>query len=140
MKIRIYALYPCTYGSLLSCFSLYDQIFCPSKLSGNADFHLFKAGVEPKWEDPECVPAPLEARIARGSASTVIAAPWLDVIRGEDEWSQQDGYAERTIERWFQLNKLRISCRVVATLCYHVLDMCVTHRQTRNVRYHRAKI
>lgn len=20
----------------------------------NADFHLFKAGVEPKWEDPEC--------------------------------------------------------------------------------------
>lgn len=20
----------------------------------NADFHLFKAGIEPKWEDPEC--------------------------------------------------------------------------------------
>lgn len=34
--------------------SLYDQIFKPSKLPGNADFHLFKAGVEPKWEDPEC--------------------------------------------------------------------------------------
>jgi hypothetical protein len=44
----------CTYKSLLSCCSLYDQIFRPSKLSGNADFHLFKAGVEPKWEDPEC--------------------------------------------------------------------------------------
>ncbi|KAI4345876.1 hypothetical protein L6164_012964 [Bauhinia variegata] len=26
----------------------------PSKLPANADFHLFKAGVEPKWEDPEC--------------------------------------------------------------------------------------
>lgn len=25
-----------------------------SKLPGNADFHLFKAGIEPKWEDPEC--------------------------------------------------------------------------------------
>lgn len=39
---------------LLSCCSLYDQIFKPSKLPGNADFHLFKAGIEPKWEDPEC--------------------------------------------------------------------------------------
>lgn len=36
------------------CCSLYDQIFKPSKLPGNADFHLFKAGVEPKWEDPVC--------------------------------------------------------------------------------------
>ena len=34
--------------------SLYDQIFKPSKLQANADFHLFKAGIEPKWEDPEC--------------------------------------------------------------------------------------
>lgn len=34
--------------------SLYDQIFRPSKFPANADFHLFKAGVEPKWEDPEC--------------------------------------------------------------------------------------
>ncbi|KAL2469655.1 Eukaryotic translation initiation factor [Abeliophyllum distichum] len=33
---------------------LYDQIFRPSKLPTNADFHLFKAGTEPKWEDPEC--------------------------------------------------------------------------------------
>jgi len=33
---------------------LYDQIFKPSKLQNNADFHLFKTGVEPKWEDPEC--------------------------------------------------------------------------------------
>ncbi|XP_068666077.1 eukaryotic translation initiation factor-like isoform X1 [Aristolochia californica] len=33
---------------------LYDQIFRPSKLLANADFHCFKAGIEPKWEDPEC--------------------------------------------------------------------------------------
>jgi len=33
---------------------LYDQIFRPSKLPGNADFHCFKTGIEPKWEDPEC--------------------------------------------------------------------------------------
>ncbi|KAL0322558.1 UNVERIFIED_CONTAM: Eukaryotic translation initiation factor isoform 4E-2 [Sesamum angustifolium] len=34
--------------------NLYDQIFRPSKFPANADFHLFRAGVEPKWEDPEC--------------------------------------------------------------------------------------
>ncbi|XP_031479372.1 BTB/POZ domain-containing protein NPY3-like isoform X2 [Nymphaea colorata] len=33
---------------------LYDQIFKPSKLLANADFHCFKAGIEPKWEDPVC--------------------------------------------------------------------------------------
>ncbi|KAA8548870.1 hypothetical protein F0562_000554 [Nyssa sinensis] len=33
---------------------LYDQIFRPSKFPVNADFHLFKAGIEPRWEDPEC--------------------------------------------------------------------------------------
>jgi len=34
--------------------SLYDQIFKPSRLQGNADLHLFKAGIEPKWEDSQC--------------------------------------------------------------------------------------
>ncbi|KAL9401326.1 hypothetical protein Peur_005175 [Populus x canadensis] len=33
---------------------LYEQVFKPSKLPGNADFHLFKDGIEPKWEDPVC--------------------------------------------------------------------------------------
>jgi translation initiation factor 4E len=36
------------------CCSLYEQVFKPSKLPGNADFHLFKDGIEPKWEDPVC--------------------------------------------------------------------------------------
>lgn len=35
-------------------YSLYDQIFRPSKLLVNAEFHCFRAGIEPKWEDPEC--------------------------------------------------------------------------------------
>lgn len=33
---------------------MYDQIFKPSKLTVNAEFHLFRTGIEPKWEDPEC--------------------------------------------------------------------------------------
>ncbi|GJN20821.1 hypothetical protein PR202_gb08244 [Eleusine coracana subsp. coracana] len=43
-----------TFDTVEEFWSLYDQVFRPSKLQGTADFHLFKAGVEPKWEDPEC--------------------------------------------------------------------------------------
>ncbi|GAB2227510.1 hypothetical protein Droror1_Dr00009332 [Drosera rotundifolia] len=43
-----------TFDTIEEFWCLHDQIFKPSKLTGNADFHLFKAGVEPKWEDPEC--------------------------------------------------------------------------------------
>ncbi|TYJ14478.1 hypothetical protein E1A91_A10G121100v1 [Gossypium mustelinum] len=43
-----------TFDTVEEFWCLYDQIFKPSKLPGNADFHLFKAGIEPKWEDPEC--------------------------------------------------------------------------------------
>ncbi|KAH6834631.1 Eukaryotic initiation factor 4E protein [Perilla frutescens var. hirtella] len=43
-----------TFDTVEEFWCLYDQIFKPSKFPANADFHLFKAGVEPKWEDPEC--------------------------------------------------------------------------------------
>ncbi|XP_012828606.1 PREDICTED: eukaryotic translation initiation factor isoform 4E-2-like [Erythranthe guttata] len=43
-----------TFDTVEEFWCLYDQIFRPSKFTGNADFHLFRAGVEPKWEDPEC--------------------------------------------------------------------------------------
>ena len=34
--------------------SLYNNIKPPSWLPAGTDFHLFKAGIEPKWEDPTC--------------------------------------------------------------------------------------
>ncbi|KAI3723480.1 hypothetical protein L2E82_35086 [Cichorium intybus] len=43
-----------TFDTVEEFWCLYDQVFKPSKLPGIADFHLFKAGIEPKWEDPEC--------------------------------------------------------------------------------------
>mmetsp|Transcript_23570 Transcript_23570/g.56352 ORF Transcript_23570/g.56352 Transcript_23570/m.56352 type:complete len:215 (-) Transcript_23570:97-741(-) len=33
---------------------LYNNIVPPSRLGAGADFHLFKEGIEPKWEDPRC--------------------------------------------------------------------------------------
>ncbi|OVA02332.1 Translation Initiation factor eIF- 4e [Macleaya cordata] len=43
-----------TFDTVEDFWCLYDQIIKPSRLPGNADFHLFKDGIEPKWEDPEC--------------------------------------------------------------------------------------
>ncbi|CAI9771228.1 unnamed protein product [Fraxinus pennsylvanica] len=43
-----------TFDTVEEFWCLYDQIFKPSKLTTNAEFILFKAGMEPKWEDPEC--------------------------------------------------------------------------------------
>ncbi|XP_038700217.1 eukaryotic translation initiation factor-like isoform X2 [Tripterygium wilfordii] len=43
-----------TFETVEEFWCLYDQVVKPSKLPANADFHLFKAGIEPKWEDPEC--------------------------------------------------------------------------------------
>lgn len=45
--------------------SLYNNILAPSKLIHGTDFHLFKEGIEPKWEDPKC------ATHARGGVSRV---------------------------------------------------------------------
>ncbi|KAG9137511.1 hypothetical protein Leryth_016803 [Lithospermum erythrorhizon] len=43
-----------TFDTVEQFWCLHDQVFQPSKITMNADFHLFKEGVEPKWEDPEC--------------------------------------------------------------------------------------
>ena len=34
--------------------SLYNNIKPPSWLGASTDFHLFKQGIQPKWEDPQC--------------------------------------------------------------------------------------
>ncbi|MED6197375.1 Eukaryotic translation initiation factor isoform 4E [Stylosanthes scabra] len=67
-----------TFDTVEEFWCLYDQVFKPSKLPGNADFHLFKTGIEPKWEDPEC---------AKGGKWTVTSnrkanldSMWLDTM------------------------------------------------------------
>ncbi|XP_057459579.1 eukaryotic translation initiation factor-like [Actinidia eriantha] len=67
-----------TFDTVQDFWCLYDQIFKPSKFPANADFHLFKTGVEPKWEDPEC---------ANGGKWTVISSRkanldtmWLETL------------------------------------------------------------
>lgn len=58
--------------------SLYDQIFKPSKVTVNADFHLFKAGIEPKWEDPECANG--GKWTATSSRKANLETMWLETV------------------------------------------------------------
>lgn len=58
--------------------SLYDQIFKPSKLTVNAEFHLFKAGIEPKWEDPECANG--GKWTATSSRKANLETMWLETV------------------------------------------------------------
>ncbi|CAK9139541.1 unnamed protein product [Ilex paraguariensis] len=43
-----------TFDTVEEFWCLYDQIFRPSKFGAIFYFYLFKGGIEPKWEDPEC--------------------------------------------------------------------------------------
>lgn len=43
-----------TFSTVEQFWCSYDNLFQISKLPVGADFHCFKAGIEPKWEDPKC--------------------------------------------------------------------------------------
>ncbi|KAK4271770.1 hypothetical protein QN277_020412 [Acacia crassicarpa] len=43
-----------TFATVEQFWSVYNNIHHPSKLAVGADFHCFKCGIEPKWEDPVC--------------------------------------------------------------------------------------
>ena len=38
---------------ILLC-SLYNNVVQPSRLIQGTDFHCFKEGISPQWEDPKC--------------------------------------------------------------------------------------
>jgi translation initiation factor 4E len=43
-----------TFSTVEDFWCLYNNVLQPSKLGTGTDFHCFKAGIEPKWEDPKC--------------------------------------------------------------------------------------
>ncbi|RWR96535.1 eukaryotic translation initiation factor [Cinnamomum micranthum f. kanehirae] len=67
-----------TFDTVEQFWCLYDQIFRPSKLPINADFHCFKAGIEPKWEDPECANGGKWSVTSRGKNN--LDTMWLETL------------------------------------------------------------
>lgn len=67
-----------TFDTVEEFWCLYDQILKPSKVPVNADFHLFKAGIEPKWEDPECANG--GKWTVTGNRKTNLDNMWLETL------------------------------------------------------------
>ncbi|XP_042516172.1 eukaryotic translation initiation factor-like [Macadamia integrifolia] len=67
-----------TFDTVEEFWCLYDQIFRPSKFPANAEFHLFKTGIEPKWEDPECANG--GKWTVTSSRKTNLDAMWLETL------------------------------------------------------------
>ena len=67
---------------LLAC-SLYNNIKPPSWLPPGTDFHLFKEGIEPKWEDPKCEHGGKWTILVpkAGNAKQVVDKFWLHAVR-----------------------------------------------------------
>ena len=77
---------PCTH-------SLYNNIAAPSKLQHGMDMHLFKKGVEPKWEDKGCIHGGcwrVQLPPAKGAKQNLTDTAWLHAVRlvvhGEASW------------------------------------------------------
>ncbi|KAI4304445.1 hypothetical protein MLD38_039954 [Melastoma candidum] len=63
-----------TFSTIEEFWSVYNNIYHPSKMVEGADFHCFKHKVEPKWEDPICAHGgKWTATFARGKSD----ASWL---------------------------------------------------------------
>lgn len=43
-----------TFSTVEDFWCIYNNVIQPSQLTPGADFHCFKVGIEPKWEDPTC--------------------------------------------------------------------------------------
>ncbi|XP_078440400.1 eukaryotic initiation factor 4E protein [Wolffia australiana] len=67
-----------TFDTVEEFWCLYDQVFRPSKILVNAEFHCFRAGVEPKWEDPECADGGKWSLVC-GRKST-LESMWLETL------------------------------------------------------------
>ena len=62
------------------CCSLHETIFVPSRLTPNADIHMFKAGVEPKWEDPECANGGKWTYVVTNNRKQAFDKAWLETV------------------------------------------------------------
>ena len=78
-----------TFNSVEDFWCLYNNIVPPSRLVHGADFHLFKEGIEPKWEDPTCAKGGVwKTSVPKGpNAKQQVDQSWLHLLLaliGED--------------------------------------------------------
>ncbi|KAG5388925.1 hypothetical protein IGI04_030466 [Brassica rapa subsp. trilocularis] len=70
----------CTFDTVEDFWGLHETIFVPSRLTPNADIHMFKAGVEPKWEDPECANGGKWTYVVTNNRKQALDKAWLETL------------------------------------------------------------
>ena len=69
-----------TFDTVEDFWCLYNNIIPPSRLSNMSDLHLFKEGVEPKWEDPTCEHGGKWTAILAKGNSQLLDTNWLHAV------------------------------------------------------------
>lgn len=67
-----------TVGSVEEFWGVYNNIPPPSKLMPRSDLHLFKKGIDPKWEDPKCAQG--GSWTAHAKTRTALDKFWEDTL------------------------------------------------------------
>lgn len=70
-----------TFDTVEDFWCFYNNVLQPSKLNAGADFHCFKAGIEPKWEDPKCAHGgKWTAQPPRSGGKAALDTYWLHTL------------------------------------------------------------
>ncbi|KAH0929007.1 hypothetical protein HID58_014734 [Brassica napus] len=77
-----------TFDTVQDFWGLHETIFIPSKLTPNAEIHMFKAGVEPKWEDPECANGGKWTFVVTSNRKPALDKAWLETMGIGKKWKE----------------------------------------------------
>ncbi len=70
-----------TFNTIEDFWCLYNNIVPPSRLVSGADLHVFKEGIEPKWEDATCASGgKWTVTFPKNSAKGVTDTAWLHLL------------------------------------------------------------
>ena len=70
-----------TFKTIEDFWCLYNNVVPPSRLVTGADLHVFKEGIEPKWEDPMCANGgKWTVTFLRQSSKGTTDASWLNLL------------------------------------------------------------
>ncbi|KAJ8549050.1 hypothetical protein K7X08_032757 [Anisodus acutangulus] len=74
-----------TFSTVEEFWGAYNNINHPSKLVVGADFHCFKHGIEPKWEDPVCANGGTwKMSLSKGKFDTTAGNDWNQFDHGDE--------------------------------------------------------
>ncbi|MCO5600492.1 hypothetical protein L7F22_054605 [Adiantum nelumboides] len=94
---------------------IYNNVIQPSQLAPGADFHCFKAGIEPKWEDPICAHGG-KWSITSQRGKSMIDTLWLYTVLATigEQFSESDEICGVVVSIRARLEKLALWTKIAS--------------------------